>query len=93
MNIEKIAKKLSKETGFPISDTKNIVEIIINSFRDFLKNKDRIELRGLGSFYVKKRKSRNIKLTTRYIKSPEHYGIIFRESHTLKEVLNQDVYE
>jgi len=93
MNIEKIAEKLSKETGFSINDTRNIMEIIINSFRDFLKNKDRIELRGLGSFYIKKRKSRDVKLATKHIKSPEHYGIIFRESHTLKEMLNQEVYE
>ncbi len=92
MNLDAIIKKLSKSTNFSVTDTEKIVNIILNSFKNFLKNNEKIELRGLGSFYLKKRKPREINLKTKYIKSVEHYGIIFRESYNLKKIINKGVY-
>lgn len=90
MNLNNIIKKLSKKTGLTNNDTEKIVQTLLSSFKRYLRNSDKIELRGLGSFYIKKRKPRNVNLATKKIESPEHYGIIFKESYNLKKSINQE---
>jgi len=75
---------------------KNQLEAIINSFflsiNDALKNKQMVELRGFGTFFIKEIKekysARNPK-TGELIYVPKKNKIRFRASKKFKEFLNQ----
>jgi len=83
MDINEISKKISEKRNFSFAISKMIVEKIILAIINFLKNGDKIELRGLGSFFIKERKFRN----TNLIKSKFSFGINFKESTLLKKYL------
>ncbi len=88
MNIDNIIREMRQDLDFNLKDIAKMVNILVGTFTDFLKNKDEIEIRGLGSFKVKKRKGRRAQLRTKVINSPEHYGILFNDSLKLRKELN-----
>ncbi len=57
MNKLELTAILSKENGLKRSEAKTVVNIFFNDMADALANKERVEIRGLCSFYVKKYKS------------------------------------
>ncbi|MCF8025597.1 MAG: integration host factor subunit beta [Desulfobacteraceae bacterium] len=57
MNKLEMISALKKETNISKSDAAKIVQIFFDSMADALVNEERIEIRGLCSFFVKNYKS------------------------------------
>jgi len=57
MNKLELMADLSKENGIKRSEARTVVNMFFNEMADTLANGDRVEIRGLCSFYVKKYKS------------------------------------
>jgi len=57
MNKLELMADLSKENGINKSEARTVVNMFFNEMADTLANGDRVEIRGLCSFYVKKYKS------------------------------------
>ena len=57
MNKLELIADLSKENGIIKSEARIVVDTFFNEMADTLANGDRVEIRGLCSFYVKKYKS------------------------------------
>ncbi len=57
MNKLELISALKKEVNISKSEAERIVTIFFNSMSDSLVSGDRVEIRGLCSFYVKKYKS------------------------------------
>ena len=88
-----IINEVSSKTGLTKVETEAVLEGIINSIATSLKKNKRVDIRGFGSFVVKKRKAREarnpstneiIKLNLRYIPS-------FKVSKLLKESVNSTI--
>ena len=50
--------EVSKQTGLTQSDTKIVVEELLETVSKFLETQNSIEIRGFGTFYTKVRKPR-----------------------------------
>ena len=86
--INKLAKKLVFITN---QDTKEGSALIIDKLTSSLQAKDRIELRGFGSFSTRRRPARmgrNPKTGTSITIEPK-YHVYFRTSKSLNEDLNK----
>ena len=53
-----IVNEVSSATGLTKVETEAVLEGIINSIATSLKKNERVDIRGFGSFIVKKRKAR-----------------------------------
>ena len=54
MNKSQLVERLSQRLGLPFKTADRIVRIIFESITEALKREERIEIRGFGSFVVKK---------------------------------------
>lgn len=57
MNKLELVSTLKNRAGISKTDSAKVVRIFFNSMADALANGERVEIRGLFSFYVKKYKS------------------------------------
>ncbi len=57
MNKAELIEALREETGLTRSKAKEVVELFFDEMSDALASGDRVELRGLCSFYVKEYKA------------------------------------
>jgi len=90
MNKMELMAVLSKENGLKRLEAKTVVNIFFNDMADSLANGDRVEIRGLCSFYVKKYKSytgRNPK-TGEKVKIASKKLPFFKPGKELKERVN-----
>ena len=53
-----LVSKIASQTGLAASDTKIVVDELINAINKELLNENTIELRGFGTFDIKNRKAR-----------------------------------
>ncbi len=53
MNKSDLIKTLAEERGISMDESAEIVSIFFNSMKETLKNGDRVEIRGFGSFKIK----------------------------------------
>ena len=87
--IKKLRKKNSQLTN---SEIEEIVDILIESIEKALLQNKKVELRGFGTFFVKKIKAkynaRNPR-TSQLIYVPEKNKVRFRASKKLKELINK----
>ena len=69
-----------------------IIDIFSKNISEALKNKNSVEIRGLGRWYCKKLKenfnARN-PLTNENIYKPERFKVRFRSSKKLKKIINE----
>ena len=88
-----IINEVSSNTGLTKVETEAVLEGIIGSISKALKEGNRVDIRGFGSFVVKERKARRarnpstnkvINLNLRYIPS-------FKVSKILKESVNNSI--
>ena len=88
-----IINEVSSNTGLTKVETEAVLEGIIGSISKALKEGNRVDIRGFGSFVVKERKARQarnpstnkvINLNLRYIPS-------FKVSKILKESVNNSI--
>ena len=82
---ELLAKELRKP-GLSRRDASVYVDVIFETITDMLKNGENIQLRGFGTFYVKKRASHKANLNGQ-ITIPEHSKIGFRPCDSLRKAV------
>ena len=59
MNKSDLVKQiLSKNNKYKVSEIENIIDVFFREIENALKQKKRIEIRGFGSFFTKKRDKR-----------------------------------
>jgi len=90
INIDSIIKDIAERSDYKRSEVRDFLNIIINRFREFLRDNDSIEIRGLGTFYTKEHKGRHTRLRTKIIDSRNHYVTLFKESKTLQKIVNSE---
>ena len=92
MNKSDILEFLSSKFNYlPNSEVEKIFSKIINSFTDSLSSDERIEIRGFGTFTIKKRGERigRNPRTGKEIKIASKRSIHFKSSKELKRLLNE----
>ena len=92
MNKSDILEFLSSKFNYlPNSEVEKIFSKIINSFTDSLSSDERIEIRGFGTFTIKKRDERigRNPRTGKEIKIASKRSIHFKSSKELKRLLNE----
>ena len=93
MSRPKLIKQLiTKNSKLNRSEIETVIEIFSNNIIKALKNGKKIELRGFGTFFVKKIKenysARNPK-TGELIYVPEKNKVRFKASKSLKKKINE----
>ena len=90
-----IINKVSKETGFTKVEIEIILDSILNSIKSSLANGERIDMRGFGSFVVKKRNARDSRnpATNEVFKLDTRYVPTFKVSKILKEYVNSTLID
>ena len=88
-----IIKKISVETGFTNVEVELFLDSFINSVKSSLSKGDRVDIRGFGSFLIKKRKARKAlnPLTNQIVNLDERYIPFFKVSKILKEYVNKTI--
>ncbi len=61
MNKSELVKRIAKERGLPERRVKEVVDMVFQIMAQTLAEGGRVEIRGLGSFRLKKRPSRFVK--------------------------------
>jgi integration host factor subunit beta len=72
MNKSDLVEALTKETGLTKGKAEQVVELFFGEMSDALANRDRVEIRGLCSIFVKEYKG----YTGRNPKSGEHTQVL-----------------
>ena len=91
MNKFDIIKELSKQKNLNEKDANTIVSVIIEEITQALQLGDRVEFRGFGVFYIKKREkrvARNPKTGDKILAKKKNIPH-FKMSKTLYELINQ----
>lgn len=91
MNKSELIDTLSQELNLPLRDASSITNTILDTMADALAKGDSIEIRGFGSFVVKKYETyfgRNPK-TGQKIKVPPKKLPFFKVGKELKERVNR----
>lgn len=88
--LKDIVDSMAGKVPYTPSESRKFLDIILGLFQDYLKSRNRIELRGLGTFFVKEHKSKHIELKTKIIDSKNHFVILFKESTELSKKLNEN---
>jgi len=88
-NINRITKILRKKTDLSILDASYVAGLVINSISEALMNGEKVVLRKLGTFSLKKVKSKTVKSSfmTYSVHVPEHEIISFKPSPKLKNAI------
>lgn len=90
-----IVDKIASGTGVTKLETEAIIEGFFSTVIDSLKNGNGIEIRGFGTYKVKKknaRQARNPK-TGEQVFVPEHYVPTFKFSKDFKQIVDQGMKE
>lgn len=88
-----IVDKVAAGTGLTKLETEAIIEGFLKTVIDALKEGERIEIRGFGSYKVRKknaRQARNPK-TGEKVFVPEHYVPTFKFSKDFKEIVDKGI--
>ena len=90
-----IINNVSKQTGFTKVEVELLLDSIINSIKTSLANGERIDMRGFGSFVIKKREARNTRnpATNEILKLDTRYVPVFKVSKLLKEYVNKTLID
>jgi len=86
---KELINEVSSELSLHKNDVTTALDIMLATMEGALKEERRIELRGFGSFAVRKRKARSTKnpKTGTIMNIPERKTIHFTMSKSLKEAL------
>lgn len=89
-----IINEVSELTGLTKVETEAVFEGVILTISNALKRQDRIDIRGFGSFQVKKRKARDARnpATQELLRLKERYVPVFKVSNLLKEQINKNIW-
>jgi len=90
MNKSELIRSLAEERNISVEEATDIISIFFDSMKEALKNGDRVEIRGFGSFKIKEYEGyqgRNPKTGEPVQVSPKKLPF-FRAGKELKEYLN-----
>ena len=90
MNMSQLIEELSERTGYHPQDTDRVVRIFFNSIKNAIAQKDKIEIRGFGSFNIKEYKGykgRNPRSGEQVVVSSKKLPV-FRTGKELRERVN-----
>ena len=93
MNKSDLIEALAKKNNLTEKQATDIVNLMIDGFTNELKNVGRIEIRGFGSFVIKKRAKkigRHIK-QNKSIEIPEHFIPSFKPAKVFVEEVKNKV--
>ena len=90
-----IVDKVAAGTGLTKLETEAIIEGFIKTVIESLKEGKNIEIRGFGSYKVKKKNSRQARnpKTGEQVFVPEHFVPTFKFSKDFKEIVNSGMSE
>ena len=88
-----IVNSVSSATGLTKVETEAVLEGVIQSISSSLKKGERVDIRGFGSFLVKKRKAREARnpATNENVTLHERFVPSFKVSKLLKKEVNQSL--
>ena len=88
-----IVNKVARATGLTKVETEAVLEGFIESIIDTLTKGERVDIRGFGSFIVKKKPSRQVRnpSTNEIIYLEERFIPSFKVSKILKEKVNNSL--
>ena len=88
-----IVDAIATGTGITKVETETIVDAFFYTIKNALKEGNTIEIRGFGSFKVKKRKARVARnpRTGQEVMVDEHYVPIFKVSKDLRSFVNENL--
>ena len=88
-----IVNSVSEATGLTKVETEAVLEGVLQSISSSLKKGERVDIRGFGSFVVKKRKAREARnpATNEKVSLQERFVPIFKVSKLLKKSVNQSL--
>jgi len=88
-----IVNSVSEATGLTKVETEAVLEGVLQSISSSLKKGERIDIRGFGSFIVKKRKAREARnpATNETVSLQERFVPTFKVSKLLKKEVNQSL--
>jgi nucleoid DNA-binding protein len=88
MNKNKLGALVASRTGFSTKDSLFMIDLILTTMRNGLCNEGRLELRGLGSFEVRKRAPRKGRIiaTGEMVDIPIHKTVVFISGRSLKNI-------
>ncbi|MDI6703944.1 MAG: HU family DNA-binding protein [bacterium] len=90
MNKNELAGVIAEKTGLNTKDAREIVNVTLDFIKDGLTRGERLEIRGLGSFEVRRRKKgvgRNIS-TGEKVPIPARQVPVFIPGKILKKLVN-----
>jgi nucleoid DNA-binding protein len=89
--LKKIVSVLSERCGLKSAETAEAVESLLDAMRGALQRRERIEIRGLGTFKVRFRKERWARdlRRNRKVFVPGHSSPVFIPGAKLKKALNR----
>lgn len=93
MTKSEIIKRLKdKYPQLQIEEASRIVDLLFNEMANALVNKNRIEIRGFGTFSLRKREARTARnpKTGEKVEVKERYVTYFRAGKGLKDKLNAE---
>lgn len=84
---------IADATGLTKVETEAVVEGFLTTVIEALKNGERVEFRGFGSFSVKRRKPKKARNpgTGEEIFLPERYAPTFKPSKLLRDKINKNL--
>ena len=85
-----LVDEVSRATELSRKDSEVIVEMLFDSIVKALKNSDKLEVRGFGSFRIRERKARQGRnpKTGEKVSVPEKKVPYFKPSKELKDLIN-----
>ena len=86
-----IIKEVAEGTGLTKVEIEAVLEGVILSISNSLRQGERVDIRGFGSFIVKQRAARDARnpATREIVKLQERFIPAFKVSKILKEVVNK----
>lgn len=89
--IEKIAEKISPDTGISKKQTEVIIDTIFDSIKDALAKGEKVEIRGFGNFRLRSRRARQARnpKTGESVEVPSKKVPFFKVGKELREMVNK----
>jgi len=92
MTAKELINAIAKATELKPADARIVLKTITNAISEGLKNGETIELRGLGTFEIRKRKSKPAQIikTRTTIRIPARRVPYFKPGKVLKKLVNKN---
>ena len=88
-----LVEEVSRNSDLTKKDSESIVEIVLQSIVEALRNGEKVELRGFGSFRIRRRESRKGRnpKTGDQVDVPSKLVPYFKPGKELKELINRNL--